>query len=99
LGNWRTMPKLSLSARGHRRLRPRPAGGRQEAALSATTAASVSAVSLQTALQGARLKLRAHLAAKEMDAAVPGRHAHLEDCPACSGEHESLLTLVAEERR
>jgi anti-sigma factor RsiW len=28
------------------------------------------------------------------DAAVPGLRAHLEGCPACREEHESLLALV-----
>lgn len=28
------------------------------------------------------------------DAAVPGMGAHLEGCPACAEDHESLLALV-----
>ena len=35
------------------------------------------------------------LADADADAAVPGMRAHLEGCPACDEEHESLLTLVA----
>jgi hypothetical protein len=31
----------------------------------------------------------------DADAAVPGMRAHLEGCPACDEEHESLLALVA----
>jgi hypothetical protein len=31
----------------------------------------------------------------EADAAVPGMRAHLEGCPACKEDHESLLALVA----
>jgi hypothetical protein len=30
----------------------------------------------------------------DADAAVPGMRTHLEGCPACSEEHESLLALV-----
>jgi hypothetical protein len=29
------------------------------------------------------------------DAAIPGMHAHLEGCPACHEDHESLRDLVA----
>ena len=35
------------------------------------------------------------LADADADAAVPGMRAHLEGCPACDEEHESLLALVA----
>jgi anti-sigma factor RsiW len=35
------------------------------------------------------------LAGGDADAAVPGMRAHLEGCPACAEEHESLLELVA----
>jgi hypothetical protein len=30
----------------------------------------------------------------DADAAVPGMRAHLEGCPACKEDHESLLALV-----
>jgi hypothetical protein len=30
----------------------------------------------------------------DADARVPGMRAHLAGCPACSGEHESLLALL-----
>jgi hypothetical protein len=33
----------------------------------------------------------------DADAAVPGLRAHLEGCPACREEHESLLALVRED--
>jgi hypothetical protein len=33
----------------------------------------------------------------DADAAVPGLRAHLEGCPACREEHDSLLALVAGE--
>jgi hypothetical protein len=35
------------------------------------------------------------LAGADADAAVPGMSAHLEGCPACKEDHESLLALVA----
>jgi hypothetical protein len=34
----------------------------------------------------------------DADAAVPGLRAHLEGCPACREEHDSLLALVSSER-
>lgn len=34
----------------------------------------------------------------DADGAVPGMRAHLEGCPACGEEHESLRALVTEER-
>jgi anti-sigma factor RsiW len=37
------------------------------------------------------------LAGDDAEAAVPGMHAHLEGCPACREEHESLRALVAAE--
>jgi hypothetical protein len=38
------------------------------------------------------------VAGKDADGAVPGLLAHLEGCPACREEHESLRALVAGER-
>jgi hypothetical protein len=35
------------------------------------------------------------LAGADADTAVPGMRAHLEGCPACKEDHESLLALVA----
>ena len=35
------------------------------------------------------------LAGEEVDAAIPGLRAHLEGCPACREEHDSLLALVS----
>jgi hypothetical protein len=35
------------------------------------------------------------LAGADADAAVPGMRAHLEGCPACHEDHESLTALVA----
>ena len=39
------------------------------------------------------------LAGEDAEAAIPGLRAHLEGCPACREEHESLLALAAGERR
>ena len=36
------------------------------------------------------------LGGRDADAAVPGMRPHLEGCPACREDHESLLALVAE---
>ena len=38
------------------------------------------------------------VAGKDADDAVPGLRAHLEGCPACREEHESLRALVSGER-
>jgi hypothetical protein len=38
------------------------------------------------------------LAGADADAAIPGLREHLEGCPACRDEHESLRALVAGER-
>jgi hypothetical protein len=35
------------------------------------------------------------LAGADADAAVPGLRAHLEGCPACREEHDSLYALVS----
>ena len=35
------------------------------------------------------------LAGADPDAAIPGLRAHLEGCPACREEHESLRAFVA----
>ena len=37
------------------------------------------------------------LQARDADAAVPGMREHLDGCPACREEHESLRDLVAGE--
>jgi hypothetical protein len=39
------------------------------------------------------------LAGRDADAAVPGMRAHLEGCPACHEDHDSLAALVASEPR
>ena len=38
------------------------------------------------------------LAGADVDAALPGLRAHLQGCPACREEHESLRALVSGER-
>jgi anti-sigma factor RsiW len=38
-------------------------------------------------------------AGTDADARVPGMRAHLDGCPACAEEHESLRALVAADRR
>ena len=38
------------------------------------------------------------LADGDADAAIPGLRAHLEGCPACREEHESLRALVGGEQ-
>ena len=38
------------------------------------------------------------VAGHDADAAVPGLHAHLDGCPACREEHESLYALVSGEQ-
>ena len=35
------------------------------------------------------------LAGEDAEARVPGMRAHLQGCPACHEDHESLLALVA----
>ena len=39
------------------------------------------------------------LAGQDADAALPGFRAHLDGCPACREEHESLRALLGEEQR
>jgi len=39
------------------------------------------------------------LSRTDADAAVPGMAAHLQGCPACSEDHDSLRDLVTAERR
>ena len=39
--------------------------------------------------------VEAEVAAADEDVVVPGMRAHLEGCPACAEEHESLRALAA----
>jgi anti-sigma factor RsiW len=41
----------------------------------------------------------AELGHTDPDAAVPGMRAHLDGCPACSEEYESLRALVRQDTR
>jgi anti-sigma factor RsiW len=41
--------------------------------------------------------VEAELAGRDADALVPGMRAHLDGCPACASDHESLLALVRAE--
>ena len=38
------------------------------------------------------------LAGRDADAAVPGMRAHLDGCPACAEDRDSLLAMVGSER-
>jgi hypothetical protein len=38
--------------------------------------------------------VEAEVAGKDPDARVPGMRAHLDGCPACAEEHDSLRALV-----
>jgi predicted anti-sigma-YlaC factor YlaD len=38
------------------------------------------------------------LAGADAEATVPGMHAHLDGCPACREEHDSLLELARDVR-
>jgi hypothetical protein len=38
------------------------------------------------------------LTGKDADAAIPGLRAHLEGCPACREEHDSLYAFVSGEK-
>lgn len=38
------------------------------------------------------------LAGADLESAVPGMRAHLDGCPACHEDHESLRALVASEQ-
>lgn len=37
------------------------------------------------------------LAGRDADTAVPGMRAHLEGCPACNEDHDSLAALIGAE--
>jgi hypothetical protein len=37
------------------------------------------------------------VAGADAEAAIPGMRAHLEGCPACNEDHESLLALVSQQ--
>jgi hypothetical protein len=39
------------------------------------------------------------LAGRDAEAELPGMRAHLEGCPACAEDHESLVALVSRQQR
>ena len=41
------------------------------------------------------VNVEAELAGDDADLLIPGMRAHLERCPACAEEHESLRALIA----
>ena len=41
--------------------------------------------------------VEAEIVGSDADAAVPGMRAHLEGCPACAEDHDSLLSLTRAE--
>jgi hypothetical protein len=43
--------------------------------------------------------VEAELARRDADADVPGMRAHLEGCPACAEDHDSLHALVGSDHR
>ena len=54
-------------------------------------------VSCETCFEELDRYVELELAGVDADAAIPGLRAHLEGCPACREEHESLRALVASE--
>ena len=51
-------------------------------------------VSCETCFEALDRYVELELAGVDADAAIPGLRAHLEGCPACHDDHESLLSLV-----
>ena len=41
--------------------------------------------------------VEAEVAGEDADTRIPGMRAHLQGCPACAEEHESLRALVSSE--
>jgi hypothetical protein len=56
-------------------------------------------VSCETCFELLDRYVELEVAGADADAALPGLRAHLEGCPACHEEHESLLALVSSESR
>ena len=54
-------------------------------------------VSCETCFEELDRYVELELAGVDADAAIPGLRPHLEGCPACREEHESLRALVASE--
>lgn len=51
-------------------------------------------VSCETCFELLDRYVELEVARKDADAAIPGLRAHLDGCPACREEHESLRALV-----
>jgi hypothetical protein len=51
-------------------------------------------VSCETCFEELDRYVELELAGADAEAAIPGLGAHLEGCPACREEHESLLALA-----
>ncbi len=56
-------------------------------------------VSCETCFELLDRYVELEVAGADADAELPGLRAHLEGCPACHEEHESLLALVSTEGR
>jgi hypothetical protein len=54
-------------------------------------------VSCETCFEELDRYVELEVAGADADATVPGMAEHLEGCPACREEHESLLALVRDE--
>ena len=52
-------------------------------------------VSCETCFEELDRYVDLELAGVDADTAIPGLRAHLEGCPACREDHESLLALAA----
>jgi hypothetical protein len=55
-------------------------------------------VSCEVCFQEIDRYVELELSGQDADAAVPGLRAHLDGCPACREEHESLRALVGGEQ-
>jgi hypothetical protein len=54
-------------------------------------------VSCETCFELLDRYVELEVAGADADAVLPGLRAHLDGCPACHEEHESLLALVSSE--
>ena len=52
-------------------------------------------VSCETCFEELDRFVELELAGADAEAAVPGMRAHLQGCPACSDEHQSLRALLS----
>jgi hypothetical protein len=55
-------------------------------------------VSCETCFEELDRYVELELDGADAEGAVPGMAAHLEGCPACREEHDTLLALVTDER-